>query len=119
MPTILIVDDEPDIVEFQAAFLKRRKYNVLTATNTAEAMEAIKNNAPDVVFCDIGLETDDAGFCILEETKKLKPELPFYLITGYLNSHTEKQGLSLGAREVIVKPVSHDALEEKIKAVLP
>jgi len=117
VPKILIVDDEPDVIEFQASYLRRRKHEVFTAKNTTEALEAIKNISLDLVFCDIALETSFAGFSILEQAKKLKPELPIYLITGFVDKDIMERGISLGAREVLGKPVSNEDLELKIKEV--
>lgn len=114
-PKILLIDDEPDVVEFQKRFLERRKYEVLTATNTKDAIEAIKNNSPDIVFCDIKLETETSGFDILEQAKKLKPEMIVYFITGYLDKETEQKGLSLGAKAVLGKPLLNEELEKRIK----
>lgn len=117
-PKILLVDDEVDVVEFQKHFLERRKYEVLTATNTKDAIEAIKNTSPDIVFCDIKLETSTSGFEILAEAKKLKPNLTIYLVTGYLDKDTEQKGLSLGAKEVLGKPLPNEELEKRIKEVI-
>ena len=116
-PKILLIDDEPDVVEFQKHYLERRKYEVITATNTKDAIEAIKNNSPDIVFCDIKLETSTSGFDILEQAKKLKPEMIIYLITGYVDKDTEQKGLSLGAKEVLGKPLPNEELEKRIKEV--
>ncbi len=117
-PKILLIDDEPDVIEFQKSYLSKRKYEVLTATNTKEAIEAIKNESPDIVLCDIKLETSTSCFGILEEAKKLKPEIIVYLITGYLDKETEEKGLSLGAKEVLGKPLPNEELEKKIKEAL-
>lgn len=111
---ILLIDDEPDVVEFQKHYLERRQYEVITAATTQDALEAIKNNSPDIVFCDLQLETDTSGFEILKQAKKLKPGLPVYLITGYVDQDTEEKGLSLGAKEVLGKPLSYEELEKRI-----
>lgn len=71
MPKILIIDDEPDTIEFQQKYLTRRKYEVSTATNTKEALEKIKIDSPDIVFCDVRLDSDRAGLDILLEAKKI------------------------------------------------
>lgn len=118
MPKILFVDDEPDLLEFYRSYLSRRKYQVLTSSNRSEAIESIKKESPDIVFCDIRLETDIAGLEILEEAKKIEPDIVVYLITGLMERDIEEKGLSLGAKEVLHKPISHQMLEEKIKEVV-
>lgn len=115
---ILLIDDELDVVEFQKNFLTRRGYQVLTATNTKDAIELIKKDSPDIVFCDIQLETDTAGLDILEQVKKIKPDIVIYLITGFLDKEIEVKGLALGAKEVLTKPISNEDFEKKIKEVL-
>lgn len=117
-PKILIIDDEVDVLEFQKSYLSRRKYQVLTALNTKEAIEAIKNESPDIVFCDVRLETDTAGLDILEQAKKLKPDITVYLITGLPGIELEKKGLALGAKELLRKPITNEALEGKIKEAI-
>jgi DNA-binding NtrC family response regulator len=114
-PKILLVDDEEDVVEFQKRYLQRRQYEVLTATTTREALELIKNSSLDIVFCDLKLESETSGFDILEQAKRLKPEIIFYLITGYVDKDTEQQGLSLGAKAVLGKPLPNEDLEKIIK----
>lgn len=116
---ILLIDDEVDVIEFQKSYLSRRKYEVITATNAKEAIAAIKNEPIDIVFCDIRLETDTSGFDILEQAKKLKPETVVYLITGFLEKDIEEKGLSLGAKEVLHKPVPNETFEQKIKECFP
>ena len=54
---VLLVDDEPDILEFQKSFLLRRKHEVITALNTIDAIEAIRNHTPDIVFCDVRIDS--------------------------------------------------------------
>ena len=114
---VLLIDDEPDVIEFQKSYLKRRNYQVLTASSTKEAIEVIIKESPDIVFCDIRLETHTSGFDILEQAKKINPNLIIYLVTGYLDQSTEERGLALGAKEVLHKPISNEALEQKIKEI--
>lgn len=116
---ILFVDDELDVVEFQKSYLSKRGYQVYTATNTKDALETIKNESLDLVFCDIKLETNTSGLDILEQAKKLKPNLIIYLVTGYLEKDIHEKGLKLGAKEVIPKPITLQDLEQKIKETFP
>ena len=119
MPRILVVDDEPDVLEFQKAFLSRRKHEVQTAATFKEAIEAVKNFLPDIIFCDVRLDSDTTGLDILQQAKSLKPDVIFYLITGLVDKEVEEKGQALGAREVLSKPISNEKLEEKIKQAVP
>ena len=118
MAKILIVDDELDVLEFQKAFLTRRKHAVAIASSTQGAIDAAKREPPDVVFCDVRIDSDRAGFEVLEAIKKIKPDAVVYLITGLIDSDTEEQGLSMGAKEVLTKPLPNDVLEKKINEAL-
>jgi len=112
---ILIVDDEPDIVEFQKSFLTRRKHEVFAATDTESALAVIRKETLDIVFCDLRVDTDTSGLDILEEVKKAKAAPAFYLITGIIDRKMQEEALRKGAKEVIYKPVPNQTLEAKIK----
>lgn len=116
MHRILIIDDEPDVVEFQMSYLKRHKYEVCSAADSQQALEIIKSKLLDIVFCDVRLETDRAGLAVLAEAKKIKPDLVIYLLTGLIEKDIQEDGLSKGAKEVLIKPISNELLEAKIKA---
>jgi DNA-binding NtrC family response regulator len=112
-PKILIVDDEPDVIEFQRRYLERRKYNVFTAANTPQAIEAVTKESPDIVFLDLRIETDTQGLVILEEIKKIRPDTTVFLVTGIIDREIESQALALGANEVLHKPLPNEELEKK------
>ncbi len=115
MSKILVIDDEPDVLEFQKAFLTRRKHEVFTAANSIDAINALKQYSPDIVFCDVRLDCDTAGLDILKQAKQLNPNINFYLITGLVDREIEDKGVALGVKEVLSKPISNDMLEQKIK----
>lgn len=110
-----MVDDESDIIEFQRRFLSRRGHQVWVATNTVDALKVIREIMPEVVLCDIRLEEDDSGLKILKEAKRLKPDMVVYLVTGLVDKALEEKALSLGAEELLIKPLSAEILEEKFK----
>jgi len=118
MPKVLIVDDEPDILEFQKAFLVRRKHQVFSASNSKEAIRLFKKESPDIVFCDVRLESYTSGLDILDEIKKINPKAIVYLITGLLDNEIREKGLALGAKEVLIKPMLSKVLEDSIKKAL-
>ena len=111
---ILLVDDEPDILEFQKSFLLRRKHEVIIAFNTIDAIEAIRIHTPDIVFCDVRIDSDRAGLDILKQAKEINSEIKFYLVTGLLEKELQMQGLELGAREVLTKPITNEDIEKII-----
>lgn len=117
MVKILLIDDEPDVIEFQKSYLSRRTYSVFTARNASEAIEIIKSQDPEIIFCDIRLESDTAGFDILKQAKQMSQKSIVYLVTGLTDKETEKQGLALGAREILIKPLTNEMLEQKVREI--
>jgi DNA-binding NtrC family response regulator len=112
---ILVIDDEQDVVEFQKAYLTRKKFEVYCATTTPQAMELLASVRPDVVFCDMRIDSDRSGLDILEQAKKNDPEVAFYLITGLSDGTIEQQALAAGAREVLVKPISNEEILKRLE----
>jgi len=93
---ILLVDDEPDIIEFQKSFLVRRKHEVLTAFNTPDAISAIRASVPDIVFCDICIDSERAGFEILKQAREINSNIAFYLVTGLIEKNYRARGFFSG-----------------------
>ncbi|MDD2689121.1 MAG: response regulator [Candidatus Omnitrophica bacterium] len=119
MAKILIVDDEPDVVEFEKILLIKRNHEVFSATNISDAIKIIRSELPDIVLSDVKLDTDIAGLTIAEAAKKIKPEIVIYLITGLLDGEIEKRALKLGVMEILSKPIPNKVLEEKIEIAIP
>ena len=115
MAKILLIDDEPDVIEFQKKYLERRKHSVSTAANTLEAMALINKESPDVIFCDVRLETDTAGLEILAQAKKIIPNTIVYLVTGLTDKEIEEKGSALGAKEILIKPLTNEILAQKVQ----
>ncbi|MBI5145151.1 MAG: response regulator [Candidatus Omnitrophica bacterium] len=80
-PTILILDDDPDVREPLASYLTKRNYKVFTAATNVEAIAAIKEFSPHIVLCDVKPEKDGQRLVILKEAKEIKPEIICYVIT--------------------------------------
>jgi DNA-binding NtrC family response regulator len=103
MPHILIVDDEKAIRKSLRDILEYEKYTVEEAGDGAEAIKLIKNNAYDLVLCDIKMPKKD-GLDVLEEAMELNPDLPFVMISGHGNVETAVDAVKKGAFDFISKP---------------
>lgn len=116
MPKILIVDDEPSILNLVVSYLKAEKYEVFTATDGLSALKAVKAYQPDVVILDIMLPGLDG----LEVLSRLRRESDVYVIL--LTARTEETdkivGLSVGADDYVTKPFSPRELVARVKAAL-
>ena len=103
MPHILIVDDEKAIRKSLREILEYEKYTVDEAADGAEAIEKIKENAYDLVLCDIKMPKFD-GMEVLENSLAANPDLPFIMISGHGTVDTAVEAVKKGAYDYISKP---------------
>ena len=116
MPKILIIDDEPSIINLVSAYLRPEGYEVFTATDGPSGLRAAKTYRPDIVLLDVMLPGMDG----LELLSRLRRESNVYVIL--LTARTEETdkivGLSVGADDYVTKPFSPRELVARIKAAL-
>jgi DNA-binding response OmpR family regulator len=114
--TILIVDDEPTIVEVVGLYLQREGFRVLTAGDGNVALQAIEQQRPDLVVLDLMLP----GLNGLEVVKRLRAgsALPIIMLTARSEEADRVVGLELGADDYVTKPFSARELVARVKAVL-
>ena len=106
-PTILIVDDEPSIVQSLSGLLTDEGFNVLSASNGYEALKIIETESPDLVLLDVWMPGID-GIETLTEIKKDNPFIQVIIITGHGTIETAVKATKLGAFDFIEKPLSID-----------
>ncbi len=117
--TILLVDDEPDILEFVGYNLRKEGYKVFTANNGKEAIEIAKKEIPHLVLLDVmmpgmdGIETCD----ILRGIAELKNMLIAFL-TARGEDYSQVAGFEAGGDDYITKPIRPKVLTSRIKALL-
>jgi DNA-binding response OmpR family regulator len=112
---VLIVDDEPNIVTALEFLLKRSGYDVLLATNGAEALEQVERHRPDVVLMDVMMPIK-SGYEVCQRMRE-QPDLAQIKIVMLSAKGSEAEvskGLSLGADLYITKPFSTQELVETI-----
>ena len=106
-PSILIVDDEPSIVQSLKGLLTDEGFEVMTAPNGYEALKTIERESPDLVLLDIWMPGID-GIETLKEIKANNPFIQVIVITGHGNVETAVKATKLGAFDLIEKPLSID-----------
>ncbi|HEY3378528.1 MAG TPA: response regulator, partial [Armatimonadota bacterium] len=113
--TILIVDDEQSIVDLLRYNLEKGGYEVLTATNGADAVHVAHQHRPDLAVLDITMPGMDG----LEVCGKLRHELgtPVILLTARDSEIDKIVGLEVGADDYVTKPFSPRELLARVKAV--
>ncbi len=117
--TILIVDDEEDIIELIKYNLKNEGYSVLKAKTGEQAMELVNRSRPDLIVLDLMLPGIDG----LKVTKHLKNseqtnDIPIVMLTAKGEESDIVTGLELGANDYISKPFSPKVLIARIRAIL-
>lgn len=113
---MLVVDDEPRIVNFVRMNLELEGCRVISANNGREALERIRDNLPDLVLLDIMMPGMD-GFEVLRRLRQFST-VPVIVLTAKDQEDDRIQGLELGADDYIGKPFSHRELLSRIRAVL-
>jgi two-component system, OmpR family, alkaline phosphatase synthesis response regulator PhoP len=117
--TILVVDDEQDLLDLIEYNLKKEGFKVLKAENGYEGIQLAKSDNPDLVLLDImmpkmgGLEV-----CEFIRNDPATKKIPIIFLTARGDEKTEIEGLDRGADDYITKPISTTKLISRIKAVL-
>jgi len=106
-PSVLIVDDEPSILQTLSGLLADEGFEVSTAANGYEALKIIDAESPDLVLLDIWMPGID-GIETLTEIKKENPTIQVIIITGHGTIETAVNATKLGAYDLIEKPLSID-----------
>ena len=116
---ILLVDDEPDILEFMIYNIQKEGYEVFTAQNGKEAIEKAKEVNPHLIILDVMMpEMDGIETCeILRQDKKLQNTIIAFL-TARGEDYSQIAGFDAGADDYITKPVKPKVLISRIKALL-
>ncbi|MDT7829736.1 sigma-54 dependent transcriptional regulator [Pricia sp. S334] len=119
MPKILIIEDESAIRRVLVKILseENESYQLEEAEDGLKGMEAIKNNDYDLVLCDIKMPKMD-GVEVLEAALKIKPEIPFIMISGHGDLDTAVNTMRLGAFDYISKPPDLNRLLTTVRNAL-
>lgn len=117
--TILVVDDDPDILEILSYNLNAEGYKVVTAENGLEAVKKAKKKKPQLVILDVMMpEMDGIEACEqIRETKGLENTIITFL-TARGEDYSQVAGFDAGADDYITKPVKPKVLMSKVKALL-
>jgi two-component system KDP operon response regulator KdpE len=113
---VLVVDDEPRMINFMRMNLELEGCRVITATNGRDALERARDALPDVVLLDIMMPNMD-GFEVLRRLREWST-VPVIVLTAKDDEEDRIRGLELGADDYMGKPFSHRELVSRIRAVL-
>ena len=118
-PRILIADDSPASLDILRTRLVSQGYEVVTATDGQEAVDATLAHLPDLILLDVMMPKRD-GFevCRLLRADPALPFIPIILVTAKDDSRDIVAGLDSGADEYLTKPVNHAALTARVRSIL-
>ena len=113
---ILVVDDEPWVVEAVRSYLEEAHFEVLSAYNGSEALAQFDRHAPDLIILDWMLPELD-GISVAKRIRETS-SVPIIMLTAKVEEDDRIEGLETGADDYVVKPFSARELEARVRAVL-
>ena len=117
--TVLVVDDEANIVELARMYLEQEGFRVQSANDGAKALEMISRQPPALMVLDLMLpEVDGWEVCRRVRSGKTAPDLPIVMLTARDEDVDKIVGLELGADDYVTKPFNPRELVARVKAIL-
>jgi len=117
MSHILIVDDEPDILELLSMTIKRMGLHCVTACSIADAHHQLKNHSFDLCLTDMRLP-DGSGLDLVTNIQEQYPDMPVIMITAYGSLEVAIEAMKLGAFDFLAKPIELEKLKTVIRTAL-
>jgi DNA-binding response OmpR family regulator len=121
VPKILIVDDDPDMVEAGRIVLERAGYTVESASNMVDGLTTLEQNHPDLLILDVMMEEADDGLLLARQIRRLGHDLPVLMLTSVnrvMGLNIDKHLEIVPVDEFVEKPVDPATLLEKVRALL-
>lgn len=116
---ILAIDDDPDILEAVKAILNSAGFEVSTAKSAKDGLEYIDSVKPDLVLCDMMMESVDAGIAFANDFRNKYPDIPVYLMSSIGDATAENIEIEkIGFKGVFQKPIDPEVLLSTVKAFL-
>jgi DNA-binding response OmpR family regulator len=114
---LLIIDDDPSLLDVLAMALEDEGFSVATARDGKEGMAAIETQSPDLVICDVNMPGID-GFTLCRRLREAKNFVPLIMLTSRDNEIDEALGFELGADDYVAKPFSTRILLARVRSLL-
>lgn len=115
--TVLIVDDDPYVLDTITSLMKELSYASLACNNAEDAIKACKRNAVDVILTDVKMPAV-SGLELLEQIHQEHPDKPVILMTAYAELDTAVDAIRKGAFDLIIKPFAPEHLIHTIKKAM-
>jgi two-component system NtrC family response regulator len=115
--TILVVDDEEAQRKVLSGFLRKKGFQVIQAASATEAIAEARGRTVDLVLTDLRMPDRD-GLALLEELRRLNPEIPVVMMTAFGTIQTAVAAMKRGAADYLTKPIDLEELEVLVARVL-
>jgi DNA-binding NtrC family response regulator len=118
--TVLVVEDDLDVLKVVSELLTDMEYTVLTASNAPDALETIKQKADDIhlIFSDVVMPGGVSGIDMARELRNRHPHIPVLLTSGFVSQSTECNVQVDSEFEILRKPYSRSDLSDAIQKLL-
>ncbi len=116
MKTILIADDNPNIIEILSEYAKHEGYQTIAAVDGEDALQKFAAHQPDVILLDVSMPKRD-GFSVCRTIRETS-QVPIIMVTARGEDYERIMGLDIGADDYIVKPFSPAEVLARVRAVL-
>lgn len=115
--TVLIVDNDPDMLETCARILRGSGHDCLTATGEREALDLLHSRHLDLILADLRMPAAN-GLTLLANARRLAPDVPVVIVTAYGSADLARHAREAGAAAYLAKPFSVSQLREVVARVL-
>jgi CheY-like chemotaxis protein len=123
--TILVVDDDPDIVSQTRTVLEAAGFGVVTAESEREAEDVLQRTTPDLAVLDLMMEHQDSGFILAHRLKRRLPDLPVIIVTAvssvtgiHFDAATREERSWVKADVIMEKDIRYEQLLAEIHRLL-
>jgi excisionase family DNA binding protein len=117
-PLVLVVDDDARLREFMRVNLEVEGYTVRESESAEQALEAVSNEAPDLVLLDVVMPGVD-GWQLLQKLQELHGSIPVIMFSGKVDEQSASEAEQRGARGFVGKPFDPQELLSRAKALVP
>lgn len=120
MKLIVVIDDDPDILETTELILTANDYQVIKASNPDDGYKIVIENSPDLIILDVMMDEPDDGFFLAQKFRREKITTPILMYTSISKTVGMEYGSSdmVPVDEFVEKPISSEELLSKVKNLL-
>lgn len=117
--TILVIDDDPDIIETVQIILSAKGYQIISASSGRQGIELLRTSRPDLILCDMMMEAIDSGMQTAQQIRQEHGDIPVFLLSSIAEmTAATTQIRELGFNGIIQKPVEPARLVGTVQSML-